>query len=108
MQILIHALCSKGESLREAIANDTRLGKHQLLKVREKQAGRAPGWMKLRSATAAAGVLNIEWYPQSSVLSARVITRGSGVPSRIVGDYINYLLRRHGRRVRTILTAKSL
>lgn len=107
MQILIHALCSKGESLREAIANDTRLEKHQLLKVREKQAGRAPGWMKLRSATSAAGVLNIEWYPQSSVLSARVITR-SGVPSQIVGDYINYLLRRHGRRVRTILTAKSL
>ncbi len=108
MQILIQALCSKGESLREAIANDPRLEKHQLLKVREKQAGRAPGWMKLRSATSAAGVLNIEWHPQSSVLSARVITRGSGMPSRIVGDYINYLLRRHGRRVRTILTAKSL
>ena len=108
MQILIHALCSKGESLREAIANDTRLEKHQLLKVREKQAGRAPGWMKLRSATSAAGVLNIEWYPQSSVLSARVITRGSGRPSPIVGDFVNYLLRRHGRRVRTIITARSL
>jgi hypothetical protein len=37
-----------------------------------------------------------------------VITRGSGMSSQIVGDYINYLLRRHGRRVRTILTAKSL
>jgi len=108
MQILIHALCSKGQSLREAIANDPRLEKHRLLKVREKQAGRAPGWMKLRSGTAAAGVLNIEWFPQSSVLSARVITRGSGMPSQIVGDYINYLLRQHGSRVRTILTAKSL
>lgn len=107
MQILIHALCSKGASLREAIANDVRLEKHHLLKVREKQAGRAPGWMKLRSATTAAGVLNIEWHPQSSVLSARVITRGSGPPSQIVGDFINYLLRRHGSRVKAIITAKA-
>jgi hypothetical protein len=107
MQILIHALCSKGKSLREAIANDTRLDKHRLLKVREKQPGRAPGWMKLRSATDAAGVLNIEWHPQSSVLSARVVTRGSGLASPIVGDYINYLLRKHSGRVKSIVTARS-
>lgn len=108
MQILIHALCTKGESLREAIANDGQLGRHQLEMVREKQAGRAPGWMKVRSAGVSPGVLNIEWHPQSSVLIARVITRGSGKPSQIVGDFVNYLLRRHGRRVRTIVTAKSL
>ncbi len=108
MQILIHALCTKGESLREAIANDQRLSKHQLEIVREKQPGRAPGWMKVRSAGETPGVLNIEWHPQSSVLSARVITRGSGRPSQIVGDFVNYLLRRHGARVRTIITARSL
>jgi hypothetical protein len=108
MQILIHALCTKGESLREAIANDQRLVQHQLEMVREKQPGRAPGWMKVRSAGETPGVLNIEWHPQSSVLSARVITRGSGKPSPIVGDFVNYLLRRHGRRVRTIITARSL
>ena len=107
MQILIHALCTKGESLREAIANDSRLATHRLEMVREKQPGRAPGWMKVRSAGETPGVLNIEWHPQSSVLSARVITRGSGKPSEIVGDFVNYLLRRHGRRVRTIITAKS-
>jgi hypothetical protein len=107
MQILIHALCTKGESLREAIANDSRLHNHRLEMVREKQPGRAPGWMKVRSAGESPGVLNIEWHPQSSVLSARVITRGSGKPSEIVGDFVNYLLRRHGRRVRTIITAKS-
>ena len=108
MQILIHALCTKGESLREAIANDRTLARHQLGMVREKQPGRAPGWMKVRSAGDTPGVLNIEWHPQSSVLSARVITRGSGKPSGIVGDFVNYLLRRHGRRVRTIVTARSL
>ena len=107
MQILIHALCTKGESLREAIANDSKLASHQLEMVREKQPGRAPGWMKVRSAGETPGVLNIEWHPQSSVLSARVITRGSGKPSEIVGAFVNYLLRRHGRRVRTIITAKS-
>jgi hypothetical protein len=108
MQILIHALCTKGESLREAIANDQRLGQHQLEMVREKQPGRAPGWMKVRSAGETPGVLNIEWHPQSSVLSARVITRRSGKPSQIVGDFVNYLLRRHGGRVRTIITARSI
>ena len=107
MQILIHALCTKGESLREAIANDAQLGKHQLEVLREKQPGRKPGWMKLRSTIETPGVLNIEWHPQSLVLSARVITRGTGTPSTIVGDFVNYLLRRHGSRVRTIVTAKS-
>jgi hypothetical protein len=106
MQILIHALCSKGASLREAIAKDAQLGRYGLEKLREKQPGRAPGWMKLRSGREARGVLNIEWHPQSSMLSARVITR-SGKPSQVVGDFINYLLRRHGGRVKTIITAKA-
>ena len=107
MQILIHALCTKGGSLREAIANDPRLGRHDLEILREKQPGRAPGWMKIRSAGETRGVLNIEWHPQTSVLSARVITRGSGKASPIVGDFVNYLLRQHAKRVRTIITAKA-
>lgn len=107
MQILIHVLCTKGASLRVAIGGDAQLGKHSLELVREKQPGRKPGWMKVRSAIATPGVLNIEWDPQSLVLSARVITRGSAKPSRLVGDFINYLLIKHGARVRTIITAKS-
>ncbi len=105
MQILIHALCTKGQSLREAIANDPRLEGHGLEVVREKQAGRAPGWMKLRSADSARGALNVEWDAGSAVLSARVITRGSRRPSPIVGDFVNYLLDRHRARVQTITTA---
>lgn len=105
MQVLVQVLCSKGQSLREAIANDSRLEKFGLQVTREKQPGRAPGWMKLHSADSARGALNVEWDVQSAVLSARVITRGSRHPSPIVGDFINYLLARHGSRVQSITTA---
>ncbi len=105
MQILVQVLCSKGQSLREAIANDPRLGSYNLQVIREKQPGRAPGWMKLHSADSARGALNVEWDVQSAVLRARVITRGSRKPSPIVGDFINYLLARHGSRVQSITTA---
>ena len=50
MQILVQVLCSKGGSLREAIANDTRIDKFSLTVTSEKQPGRQPGWMKLHSA----------------------------------------------------------
>jgi hypothetical protein len=103
VQTLVHVLCSKGPSLRESIANDLKRRPHDLRVIREKQPGRAPGWMKLESSVMARGVLNVEWDASSSVLSARVITRGSA-PSPIVGDFVNYLLGRHRRRVRTIIT----
>jgi hypothetical protein len=105
MQILIHVLCSRGPSVREGIANDVKLERHGLRVIREKQPGRAPGWMKLESAEMVRGVLNVEWDTPSSVLSARVITRGSA-PSPIVGDFINYLLSRHRKRVKAIITSQ--
>ena len=105
MQILIHVLCTKGESVREAIADDHRLSKFGLEVTREKQAGRQPGWMKIRGTDSTRGVLNVEWDSQSAVLTARVVTRGSRRPSPIVGDFVNYLLDRHRSRVQTITTA---
>ena len=105
MQILVQVLCSKGKSLREAIARDSRLARHDLEVTRQMQPGRAPGWMKLHATDARRGALNIEWDAQSAVLSARVITRGSRRPSPIVGDFINYLLDRHSGRVQSITTA---
>ena len=105
MQVLVQVLCSKGQSLREAIANDGRLEKFGLQVTRQMQPGRAPGWLKLHSAESARGALNVEWDAQSSVLSAPVITRGSRRPSPIVGEFINYLLARHGSRVQSITTA---
>ncbi len=102
MQILVQALCTKGQSLREAIANDGRLERFGLEVIRKQQPGRAPGWMKLRSADTEKGALNVEWDPESAVLSARIITRGSRKPSPIVGRFVNYLLDRHRGRIQTI------
>ena len=36
---------------------------------------------------------------------ARVITKGSREPSPIVGDFVNYLLGRHSKRIKAITTA---
>jgi hypothetical protein len=105
MQILVQVLCTKGKSLREAIASDARLERHGLQVTRQMQPGRAPGWLKLHATDTTRGALNIEWDAQSAVLSARVITRGSRRPSPIVGDFINYLLDRHSGRVQSITTA---
>jgi hypothetical protein len=104
MQILIQVMCRRGKSLREAIAGDSRLERHGLQVTRQMQPGRAPGWLKLHS-TQERGAVNIEWDAQSAVLSARVITRGTRKPSPIVGDFVNYVLARHGSRVESIITA---
>jgi len=104
MQILVLVMCTRGPSLRESIANDLRTTPQDLRVIREKQAGRAPGWMKLESSVLVRGVMNVEWDPSSSVLIARVITRGNAV-SPIVGDFVNYVLGRHRRRVKTIVTS---
>jgi hypothetical protein len=104
MQILIQVLCTKGRSIRQAIADDPRIDRYGLQVTKEAQPGRAPGWLKLH-AEEMRGALNVEWDAQSSVLSARVVTRGSRRPSRIVGAFVNYLLQRHGGRVQSITTA---
>ena len=105
MQILIQVLCSKGPSIRQAIADDPRIDRFTLQVTKEAQPGRAPGWLKLHAIDETRGALNIEWDAQSSVLSARVVTRGSRRPSPIVGYFVNYLLQRHVGRVQSITTA---
>ena len=105
MQILVQVLCTKGRSLREAIASDKQINKFGLRVTSEKQPGRQPGWLKLHSADSARGALNVEWDAQSAVLSARVVTRGTRKPSPIVGDFVNYLLGRHSARVQSLTIA---
>jgi hypothetical protein len=36
------------------------------------------------------------------VLLCRVVTRGSGKPNLIIGDFVDYLLRRFARRIEAI------
>jgi hypothetical protein len=105
MQILVQVLCTKGPSVRQSIANDSRIDRFGLQVTKEAQPGRAPGWMKVHATDATRGVLNVEWDSQSAVLSARVITRGTRKPSSIVGDFVNYMLQRHSSRVQSITTA---
>ena len=104
MQILVHVLCTRGRSLRDAIAKDAAVEDYQLEVTREKQPGRAPGWMKLHSHGDAPGALNIEWDGATHSLSARIVTR-TGQPSRVVGYFVNYLLARHAKRVQSITVA---
>lgn len=105
MQILIQVLCTRGSSIRQAIADDARIERYGLQVTKEAQPGRAPGWLKLHATDETRGALNVEWDAQSSVLSARVVTRGSRKPSPIVGAFVNYLLQRHDGRVQSITTA---
>jgi hypothetical protein len=106
MQVVISAICTSGRSLREAIGTDERLEKHLLALDKRQTPGRQPGWLKLRSAeTERRGAINVEWDKQAQILTARVVTRGSSRPSPIVGDFVNYLFTRHGKRIRSITTA---
>src|SRR4029078_8537012 len=98
------ALCATGPSRRQAIADDTHIDRFKLQVTKEAQPGRAPGWLKLH-AEEMRGALNVEWDAQSSVLSARVVPRGSRKSSPIVGAFVNYLLQRHDGRVQSITTA---
>ena len=106
MQVVISAICTSGRSLREAIGGAERaLEAHNLAVDKRQTPGRQPGWLKLRSAERERGAINVEWDKEAQILTARVITRGSARPSPIVGDFINYLLARHGRRIRVVTTA---
>lgn len=103
MQILIQVMCTRGSSLRERIANDSRAGKHFINVTREKKPGRSKGWMKVHSTEPErAGAINVEWDARTHVLICRVITRGRGRPNLIVGDFIDYLLARQRRRIQSI------
>lgn len=102
MQTLILVYCRRGPSLRERIAKDARLESHLLYVVKEQKPGRSPGWLKLRSTEADRhGAINLQW-DAAGVLRCRVVNRGAGKPSPIVGDFVEYLLARHRKRVRTI------
>lgn len=103
VQILIQTICTRGRSLREAIVGDPRIGRHDLVVVQQKRPGRQRGWAKLRSSRPDRhGAINLEWDADTHVLVSRVVTRGKGRPNLIIGDYIDYLLARHARRIQAI------
>ncbi len=106
MQTLVEVYCTRGTSLREAIANDPRLAKHDLEVLKEHQPGRAPGWAKLRSINPdRRGTVNVEWDASAQVLRCRVVNRGRGRPLLVVGDLVDYLLARQRHRILVILVS---
>jgi hypothetical protein len=103
LQVLVQVMCTRGTSLREKIANDEHADKHLMIVTREKKPGRSKGWMKVHSTEPErAGAINVEWDARTHMLICRVVTRGSGRPNLIVGDFIDYLLARHRSRIQSI------
>jgi hypothetical protein len=103
LQTLVQVICTPGASVRDAIANDAKLDAHDFEVLLERKAGRSPGWTKLRSrAGGRRGTINIQWNGASKVLSCRVVNKGSGKPNLIIGDFVDYLLQRHRRRIKLI------
>lgn len=103
MQILIQVVCRPGPSLRDVIARDPRIEYHLLTVVSSKRQTRPHGWAKVRSTEPdRRGALNLEWDADTKVLICRVVTRGKGKPNLIIGDFIDYLLKRHSRRIEAI------
>lgn len=101
MQTVVQVICTRGRSLREAIAKDPKLKNYELRIVLEKKLGRRPGWTKVRSCgSGRRGSLNINWNAATAILTCRVINRGTGKPHLIVGDFVDYLLDRHAKRVK--------
>jgi hypothetical protein len=104
MQTVIQVTCYHSGSLREAIANDSRLEKYHLVVLRQKISGRNPGWAKLHSTDPdVPGAINLEWDKATKTLMARVITKGTNTADRITGEFIAYLMRCQRRKIRTIL-----
>ncbi|HYL35635.1 MAG TPA: hypothetical protein VEV17_06970 [Bryobacteraceae bacterium] len=103
MQTVVQVVCTRGLSLRDAIANDPRLEKHGLAVIQEKKPGRFPGWTKVRTTESeSGGAMNIQWDGATNILTCRVINRGSGRPNLIIGDFVDYLLSCHRRRIRLV------
>lgn len=107
MQLLIQVVCTRGKSLRDALAKHPKIGEHGLVVSRQLKADRYPGWTKLHSALPNRdGAINVQWNPHAGLLIARVVTRGKGDPGLIAGDFIGFLLRRFKRRVHSIGVAR--
>ena len=103
MQILVQVVCTRGRSLRDAIAKDARLQRHRLRVSEQKRSGRAHGWTKVHSTEPdRRGAINLAWDANTNLLLARVITRGLGMPGLIVGDFVDLLMSRYRKRIQAI------
>ena len=104
MQTLIQVVCSEKKSLRDVIAHDEKLEKFNFYVEAMQKPGRSPGWAKIHSSNPdVRGVINISWQSRVKILTCRVITKGTGKPANIIGDFIRYLLSRFGRKIESVI-----
>ena len=104
MQTLIQVVCSEKKSLREVIAHDEKLWKYNFYIEAKQKPGRSPGWAKIHSLNPEVrGVINISWHGRINILNCRVITKGTGKPANIIGDFIRYLLTRFSRKIESVI-----
>lgn len=104
MQTLIQVVCSEKKSLREIIAHDDKLKKFKFYVEAKQKPGRSPGWAKVHSSNPnVRGAINISWQSRVNILTCRVITKGTGKPATIIGDFIKYLLARFARKIESII-----
>src|SRR4051812_34775108 len=101
--IVIYVVCKpRSKSMRDAIVNDRALSDYRLRLVRQKKPGRKPGWAQLVSDEGYHGGIRIEWHGDTKVMVCRVVTRGAGNPSSIIGDFFWYLFDKHHGRIQAI------
>ena len=103
MQVLVQVVCKRGPSMRDAVANSPQLKNHNLQVIEKKRPGRSRGWTKVRSTEPRRhGAINVEWDADTNILVSRVITKGRGKPNLIIGDFVDFLLRRFSSRIQAI------
>ena len=104
MQTLIQVVCSDRKSLRDIIAHDEKLWKYNFYVEAKQKPGRSPGWAKIHSLDQKVkGAINLSWQGRVKILTCRVITKGTGKPANIIGDFIKYLLIRFPRKIESII-----
>jgi hypothetical protein len=102
MQIQMQAFGRRQGSLRKIIADDLLAHPHPVLFLQEfKSPERAPGWSKILGIDLP-GALNIKWEASSRMLTARAIAKRGNTPHKLLGEFIAYLIERHGRKVASV------
>jgi hypothetical protein len=99
MQIQMQAFGKKSQSLRALIVKDLRQGKHPTLSVTEALSkDRKPVWAKIK-ASDCVGAINVEWDGTQRMLVARAIAERGNSPMPLLGEFLSYLLEKHGKKI---------
>ena len=104
MQTAIQVVCTRGPSLRSLIARRSRpLEKFDLEIIEEKNPRRNPGWMKVKGTERDIwGAMNISWDAETATLACRVINKRDGTPHKMVGRFVDFLLKQFRKRIKVI------